>query len=105
MDFTFPAETEEWRGELRSFLKAELPERQQGSDDFFDDEEQVPFARELSKKLGAKRWFAPAWPEKYGGLGKARDRADDLQRGDGLRRALPRAAGCSRSASQGRRCW
>jgi alkylation response protein AidB-like acyl-CoA dehydrogenase len=71
MDFTFPAETEEWRSELRAFLKSELPEGFEGSDDFFDNEEQLPFARELSKKLGAKRWFAPAWPEEYGGGGKS----------------------------------
>ena len=70
MDFTFPAETEQWRGDLRAFLKEELPEGFEGSDDFFDNEEQVPFARQLSKKLGAKHWFAPAWPERYGGMGK-----------------------------------
>ena len=39
--------------------------RFEGSDDFFDKEEQVPFAREFAKKLGAKRWFAPAWPEQF----------------------------------------
>ncbi|HXU23826.1 MAG TPA: acyl-CoA dehydrogenase family protein [Tepidiformaceae bacterium] len=71
MDFTFPAETEQWRDELRAFLAQELPPDLQGSDDFFDDEEQVPFARQLARKLGAKHWFAPAWPEKYGGLGKS----------------------------------
>ncbi len=70
MDFTFPAETEQWRAELRAFLRQELADGQQGSDDFFDDEEQVAFARQLSRKLGAKHWFAPAWPERYGGLGK-----------------------------------
>jgi alkylation response protein AidB-like acyl-CoA dehydrogenase len=70
VDFTFSPETEQWRGELRAFLKAELPPGFEGSDDFFDDEEQVPVARELTKKLGAKRWLAPAWPEQYGGLGK-----------------------------------
>ncbi|HEX6031540.1 MAG TPA: acyl-CoA dehydrogenase family protein [Tepidiformaceae bacterium] len=71
VDFTFPAETEQWRSELRAFLKAELPPGFEGSDDFFDKEEQVPFAREFSKKLGARRWFAPAWPEQYGGMGKS----------------------------------
>ena len=71
MDFTFPAETEQWRAELRAFLSQELAEGEQGSDDFFDDEEQVAFARQLSRKLGAKHWFAPAWPERYGGLGKS----------------------------------
>jgi len=71
MDFTFPAETEQWRNDLRAFLKQELPPGFEGDDDFFDNEEQMDFARQLSKKLGARRWFAPAWPEKYGGLGKS----------------------------------
>lgn len=71
MDFTFPAETEQWRDELRAFLKAELPADFEGDDDFFDNEEQLAFAREFTKKLGARHWFAPAWPEKYGGLGKS----------------------------------
>lgn len=71
IDFTFPAETEEWRAELRAFLQKELPPGFHGSDDFFDDEEQAPFARELTKKLGAKGWLAPAWPKEYGGLGKS----------------------------------
>ena len=71
MDFRFPAETEQWRAELRAFLKAELPPGFEGDDDFFDNEDQLAFAREFTKKLGAKRWFAPAWPEKYGGSGKS----------------------------------
>ncbi|MBE0611125.1 MAG: acyl-CoA dehydrogenase family protein [Dehalococcoidia bacterium] len=71
MEFRFPAETEQWRTELRTFLKAELPPGFEGDDDFFDNEEQMAFAREFTKKLGAKRWFAPAWPERYGGMGKS----------------------------------
>lgn len=71
MDFTFPAETEQWRSELRAFLKAEIPPDFEGDDDFFDNEEQIAFARQFTKKLGARHWFAPAWPEKYGGLGKS----------------------------------
>ncbi len=70
MEFRFPAETEQWRAELRAFLKAELPPGFEGDDDFFDNEEQLAFAREFTKKLGARRWFAPAWPERYGGMGK-----------------------------------
>ena len=70
MEFTFPAETEQWRAELRAFLAQEIPPGFEGDDDFFDNEEQMAFARQFTKKLGARRWFAPAWPEKYGGLGK-----------------------------------
>ena len=71
MDFTFSPETESWRSELRAFLKEELPPGFEGDDDFFDNEEQLTFARQFSKKLGQRHWFAPAWPEKYGGLGKS----------------------------------
>ncbi len=71
MDFTFPAETEQWRSELRAFLKAELPPDFEGDDDFFDNEDQLAFARQFTKKLGARHWFAPAWPTQYGGLGKS----------------------------------
>ncbi len=70
MDFRLPVETERWRAELRAFLKAELPDGFEGDDDFFDAEEQVAFARQFTRKLGARRWFAPAWPVEYGGLGK-----------------------------------
>ena len=71
MEFKFPAETEQWRSELRAFLKQEIPPGFEGDDDFFDNEDQMAFARQFTKKLGARGWFAPAWPEKYGGLGKS----------------------------------
>jgi len=71
MDFSFPAETEQWRGELRAFLKAEIPPGFEGDDDFFDNEEHLAFARQFTRKLGAKGWFAPAWPRQYGGMGKS----------------------------------
>jgi alkylation response protein AidB-like acyl-CoA dehydrogenase len=70
MEFRLPSATRQWRCELRSFLDEELPPGFEGSDDFFDDAEQVPFARQFMKKLGARRWLAPAWPEQYGGMGK-----------------------------------
>jgi len=70
VDFNLSAETRAWRDELRAFLAAEIPAGFAGSDDFFDREEQVPFARELYRKLGARRWLTPAWAEQYGGMGK-----------------------------------
>ena len=70
MDFNLSQETLAWREELRSFLREILPGNEPGSDDFFDNEEQAPFAKEFMKKLGERRWLAPAWPEEYGGLGK-----------------------------------
>ncbi len=70
MDFHLSPETAAWREELRTFLAQELPPGFEGDDDFFDNEEQMAFAKEFTKKLGARRWFAPAWPEEYGGMGK-----------------------------------
>jgi alkylation response protein AidB-like acyl-CoA dehydrogenase len=71
MDFRLPAGTVAWRDELRAFLREELPPGFEGDDDFFDNESQVAFARQFTRKLGARRWFAPAWPEQYGGMGKS----------------------------------
>ncbi len=70
MDFRLPVETERWRADLRDFLEVELPEGFEGDDDFFDAEEQAAFARQFTRKLGARHWFAPGWPMEYGGLGK-----------------------------------
>lgn len=69
MDFHLPVETERWRTELRDFLKVELPAGFAGDDDFFDAEEQAAFARQFTRKLGERHWFAPAWPKEYGGMG------------------------------------
>ncbi|MCC7364278.1 MAG: acyl-CoA dehydrogenase family protein [Dehalococcoidia bacterium] len=70
MDFRLPPETERWRADLRAFLAAEIPAGFAGSDDFFDREEQMDFARQLYRKLGERRWLAPAWPEQFGGMGR-----------------------------------
>ena len=69
MDFHLSTETESWREELVDFLRDEIPEGFEGDDDFFDNEEQAPFAREFMRKLGARTWLAPPWPKEYGGMG------------------------------------
>lgn len=70
MDFDLPPETLAWRDELRAFLRDTLPPGFEGDDDFFDNEDQLAFAREFSRKLGARGWLAPAWPIEYGGMGR-----------------------------------
>jgi alkylation response protein AidB-like acyl-CoA dehydrogenase len=70
MKFTFSAETEAWRRDLKAFLAREIPPGFEGDDDFFDSEDQVPFARQFMKKLGDTGWLAPPWPKEYGGMGK-----------------------------------
>ena len=50
MNFNLSAETRAWREELRAFLQAEIPPGFAGSDDFFDREDQVPFARDIRRE-------------------------------------------------------
>ncbi len=66
MDYRFTPEEEAFRQEIRSFLRAELPEdRQMGEE--AGSEEEWQFARQFQKKLAAKGWLVPHWPKKYGG--------------------------------------
>ncbi len=68
MDYRFSDEEESFRAEVRSFLRAELPE-DWDYDPFELNEERWPFARDFTRKLAAKGWLAPAWPVEYGGQG------------------------------------
>ncbi len=69
MDFSWSAEEEAFREEIRDFLKAELPT---GWNDTLvldkEDDEYIQIAKEFTQKLGAKGWFTAHWPEEYGGL-------------------------------------
>jgi len=69
MDFTWSAEEEAFREEIRAFLQTELPEGW-GSTQFWDpdDDSQFAFAHEFTKKLGKKNLLAVSWPQEYGGL-------------------------------------
>ena len=68
MDYRFRPEEEAFRQEVRSFLRAELPESWD-YDPFELHDENWEFALAFTKRLAAKKWVAPAWPEEYGGLG------------------------------------
>ena len=71
MDFRFTPEEEQFRQEIRQFLKEELPSNWE---DEFDPETQIgvdqqfEFALRFSKKLAQRRWLAMPWPTEYGGL-------------------------------------
>ncbi len=69
MDFAWSAEEETFRGEIRAFLQAELPEGW-GMTQFWDpdDDAQFAFAHEFTQKLGKQNWLAVSWPHEYGGL-------------------------------------
>ena len=69
MDFSWSAEEEAFRQEIRDFLQTELPEGW-GVTQFWDpdDVSQFAFAHDFTKKLGARNWLAVSWPKEYGGL-------------------------------------
>jgi alkylation response protein AidB-like acyl-CoA dehydrogenase len=72
MDFRLSPEEEAFRQEVRDWLKGNLPSNWQ-EDRFTRDPERDSETwkayRTFAKKLSAKNWVAPAWPEEYGGLG------------------------------------
>ncbi len=65
MDFTFTAEEEAFRTELKEFYRQELPLDWHGEDD-----KQVGthrFSQSLRKKVADKGWLTMSWPKAYGG--------------------------------------
>lgn len=67
MDFRLNAEQLAFRGEVRQFLQHEA-----GKEVLRESESGAgfgPYTWELLRKVGAKRWLAPHWPEKHGGMG------------------------------------
>ena len=68
MEFRFTPEQEAFRGEVRTFLKQELPEGYV-SIPGAPDEGDYEFGQAFLKRLAPKKWIAPAWPQEYGGWG------------------------------------
>ncbi len=71
MDFRFAADEEEFRHEVRGFLKDELPPNWEGIGAYGEGitEEIREVGRRMNRKLADRKWLAMAWPEEYGGLG------------------------------------
>jgi 3-oxocholest-4-en-26-oyl-CoA dehydrogenase alpha subunit len=67
MDFSFTAEQESFRTELREFIRQELPSTWGGLTS--TDAEDWEQARRFQRALGSKKWLAMAWPVEYGGTG------------------------------------
>jgi alkylation response protein AidB-like acyl-CoA dehydrogenase len=63
MDLRFSVEDEAFRGEVRDFLRTELPEKRP------DGVEGWQFARGFVKKLAQCGWLTMAWPKEWGGQG------------------------------------
>jgi alkylation response protein AidB-like acyl-CoA dehydrogenase len=70
MDFSWSREEEDFRQDIRDFLKAEIPA---GWNDTLvldkESEEYIALSKGFTRKLGAKGWLAAHWPQEYGGLG------------------------------------
>jgi alkylation response protein AidB-like acyl-CoA dehydrogenase len=68
MDWKWSKEEEEFRQEVRDYLRAELP-RGWGREVFYDpdDDEQFAFAHQFTKRLAKKGWLVVSWPKDYGG--------------------------------------
>ena len=70
MEFRFTPEQEEFRQEVRGFLREALPEGWRGvyPDSYFEDE-YWGLIREFTARLVQRGWLTMAWPVEYGGKG------------------------------------
>ena len=70
MDFTYPAEVEEFRVEFRAWLEANLEDRFRGLHySAQDGDEWLAPMREWNARLADAGYAAISWPEEYGGRG------------------------------------
>ena len=67
MDFSFDAEDEAFRREIRAFLASEWPGGT--GDAAVDSDEEYRAERVFEKKLAERGWLTLAWPKEYGGQG------------------------------------
>jgi len=70
MDFQFTEREENFRQEIREFVKKNLPKDYYGN--FLEeehDDKSWEFAMSIAKKLAEKKWLTIAWPKEYGGMG------------------------------------
>ncbi|MCI0890467.1 MAG: acyl-CoA dehydrogenase family protein [Chloroflexi bacterium] len=67
MDFSFDAEDEAFRREIRAFLASEWSGGT--GDAAVDSDEEYQAERAFEKKLAERGWLTLAWPKEYGGQG------------------------------------
>jgi alkylation response protein AidB-like acyl-CoA dehydrogenase len=67
MDFHDSPEQATWRDEVRSFIDAEQPERDEAP--MMMERGRNPKLAAWRDKIAKKGWVAPAWPKEYGGAG------------------------------------
>lgn len=69
MDLTYPPEAEKFRGEIRAWLKENLPTGWFDEGFELDAEQRKKFNEEWPDKLFAGGWICATWPKEYGGKG------------------------------------
>lgn len=66
MDFEFTKEQQQFRSELRAFLRERIPDTWRGV--FGSNSlEQIPFTRQMCADLAERKWLTLSWPTEYGG--------------------------------------
>ncbi len=70
MELRFGEKEEKLRQDVRTFLKANLPNPEGGEATLGSrTDEDFEAAKKFNGELAKKGWIAPAWPKEYGGLG------------------------------------
>ena len=69
MDLTYPQDAEVFRGEVRAWLEANLPEGWFSPDHAMSDHERTTFNETWTDTLFAGGWICAGWPVEYGGKG------------------------------------
>ena len=71
MDLTYPPEAEEFRTEIRAWLRENLPDGWFDDDFEMTDDERTRFNAEWPERLFEGGWICATWPKEYGGKGLA----------------------------------
>lgn len=71
MDISYPPETDQFRDEIRAFLRRELPEDWAGLG-ALDEDAAREFTAWWRTRLAAVGYLTPSWPTEYGGAGLSR---------------------------------
>ncbi len=70
MEFQFSREEEDFRQEIRDFVKTNIPEEQYGHRYYEEmDNDYFEFSLSIAQKLAEKKWLTISWPEEYYGTG------------------------------------
>jgi len=69
MDLTYPPEAEKFRGEIRAWLKENLPKGWFDEGFELDSAQRKKFNDEWPDKLFSGGWICATWPKEYGGKG------------------------------------